>query len=262
MNCAEARPLLEAYADGELDLPRSLLLEQHLKDCPACASALRGLRAQSKVLREAAPYHRAPDLLLARLRTQLPVAEAVPAPRRYRSQRNRLFWASALAASLALAIGINLVLLSRGRSGMLDDELVSSHVRSLQAEHLADVISTDQHTVKPWFAGKLDYSPPVRDFAAQDYALSGGRLDYVHHRNVAVLVYKHRKHVLNLYVWPAGGKSAAEAATSRDGYNLLHWTAEGMDWWAVSDMSAEGLKEFETLELNAAKDAAANAPNS
>ena len=255
MNCTEARPLLEAYADGELDLPRSLELERHLETCAACAAALRGLRAQSKAVRDTAPYHRIPDTLRARLHAQLPSAAPAPRPRRDWSR-----WALPMAAALALAVGINLFMPSRGPA--LDDELVSSHVRSLQAEHLADVASTDQHTVKPWFAGKLDYSPPVRDFAAQDFALSGGRLDYIDHRNVAALVYRHRKHVLNLYVWPASASGGAARAASRDGYNLLHWTAEGMEWWAVSDMSADGLRQFEALEESAAKDAAANAPNS
>jgi anti-sigma factor RsiW len=256
MNCTEARPLLDAYADHELDLPRSLELEQHLQSCPACAAALRSLRAGSRVLREHAPYHRAPDTLRARLHAQVPATAAPTAkPRRDWSR-----WALPIAAGLAVAVGINLFMPKRGPA--LEDELVSSHVRSLQAEHLADVVSTDQHTVKPWFAGKLDYSPPVRDFAAQDFALTGGRLDYLDHRNVAALVYRHRKHVLNLYVWPAAGSGGTEHAESREGYNLLHWTTEGMEWWAVSDMSADGLKQFEVLEENAAKDAAANAPNS
>ncbi|MDR3416980.1 MAG: hypothetical protein P4L83_12410, partial [Nevskia sp.] len=176
-------------------------------------------------------------------------AAAAPAPAA-RSRRDWSRWAMPLAASLALAIGLNTMLATRRSQGVLADELVAGHVRSLQAEHLADVASTDQHTVKPWFAGRLDYAPPVRDLAAQDFPLTGGRLDYVEHRQVAALVYRHRKHIINLYVWPGGGGSIPEVR-SQDGYSLVHWSQGGMEWWAVSDLNAVELKQFAELQIAA-----------
>jgi anti-sigma factor RsiW len=131
-----------------------------------------------------------------------------------------------------------------GESGVVA-ALVDDHVRSLQPGHLTDVISTDKHTVKPWFDGKLDFAPPVKDLAAQGYPLVGGRLDYLGGRPVAALAYQHGKHPINLYVWPERGGADAPADTTRDGYNVLHWSADGMALWAVSDLERDELQEFE-----------------
>ena len=271
MNCEEARSLLPAYGDGELDLPHALALERHLDGCPACAAMLRQQRALSQAMRSV-PYHRAPDALRARLRAQLPFETAAPAapmapppaaashsyPRRRRDWSR---WAMPIAASLALAVGLNVMLSTQRSEDTLRNELVAGHVRSLQAEHLSDVASSDQHTVKPWFSGKLDYSPPVRDLTQQDFPLLGGRLDYIEHRQVAALIYHHRKHTINLYIWP--GKDGDEAPTSHgsDGYTLVHWCREGMEYWAVSDLNAEELRHFADLQIAAVTDKTANAPN-
>lgn len=264
MNHEEARQLLPAYADGELELNQALALEQHLQGCAECAAALRAHRGLSAAVR-ALPYHRAPDTLRARLRLQLPLAEAAPvvvaAPPPRRRELTR--WAMPIAAGLALALGLDFGLATRRADEGLREELVSAQVRSLQAEHLNDVASTDQHTVKPWFAGKLDYAPPVRDLSAQGYPLVGGRLDYIGHREVAALVYHHRKHTINLYVWPAQDEGTlAPASQSSEGYSLVHWRSEGMEYWAVSDLNAGELKEFGQLQIDAVKDTAANRPNS
>lgn len=261
MSCEEAKLLLPAYADGELDLPRALALEQHLDGCAACAAALRELRALKQGLRNA-PYHRAPEALRARLAAGLPTApSAATAPPPARRPRDWSRWSLPIAAALALAVGLNLILAGQRAQQALTAELVDSHVRSLQQDHVADVASTDQHTVKPWFSGKLDYAPPVRDLAAQGFPLEGGRLDYVAHRPVAALVYHRHKHVINLYVWPTDSADAAPASQVREGYSLVHWRSGGMQWWAVSDLNAEELKQFAQLVIGAASDPAANAPN-
>ena len=264
MTCEEARRLLPAYADGELDLSQSLAFEKHLEGCPECATALRLHKGLSQAVR-ALPYHRAPDTLRARLHRQLPQADAAPAavqsqplPARRRELSR---WAMPIAAGLALAVGLNVTLGMRRADEGLREELVAAQVRSLQVEHLNDVASTDQHTVKPWFAGKLDYAPPVRDLAQQGYPLVGGRLDYIARRQVAALVYHHRKHAINLYVWPSRDGDEAPASQLREGYSLVHWCHEGMEYWAVSDLNAEELKDFAKLQIAAVNDSVANAPN-
>lgn len=271
MNCEEARGLLPAYGDGELDLPHALALERHLDGCPACAAMLRQQRALSQAMRSV-PYHRAPDALRARLRAQLPLEPAAPAatiapptvtasPSYPRRRRDWSRWAMPIAASLALAVGLNVMLTTQRADGVLRDELVAGHVRSLQAEHLSDVASSDQHTVKPWFSGKLDYSPPVRDLAQQEFPLLGGRLDYIEHRQVAALIYHHRKHTINLYIWPAKDGDEAPTSHGSEGYTLVHWCREGMEYWAVSDLNAEELRHFADLQIAAVADKTANAPN-
>ena len=267
MNCEEARGLLPAYGDGQLDLPQALALERHLDGCPACAALLREQRALSKALRSV-PYHRTPDTLRARLRAQLPLEPAAPpvsaapapAAKAYR-RRDWSRWAMPIAAGIALAVGLN-VMLSTQRSGeTLRNELVAGHVRSLQAEHLSDVASSDQHTVKPWFSGKLDYSPPVRDLTAQEFPLLGGRLDYIAQRQVAVLIYRHRKHTINLYIWPGKNGDTAPESHGSEGYSLVHWRRDGMEFWAVSDLNGEELRQFAQLQIAAVTDKAANVPN-
>jgi anti-sigma factor RsiW len=137
---------------------------------------------------------------------------------------------------------------SASESGALTGDVVTSHVRSLMAGHLTDVASTDQHTVKPWFAGKLDFSPPVTDFAAEGYPLIGGRLDYLHGRSVAALVYERRKHLINVFVWPTTEKDEAMTqSTTRQGFHVLHGTKRSMAFWIVSDLNAEELERFARL---------------
>jgi anti-sigma factor RsiW len=252
MNCETALSLLPAYGDGELDLAQALELERHIESCPACAIAQRTQAALRQALR-AAPYHRAPDLLRARLRAQLPLAPAAPAASAPVTPRRRDWsrWATAMAASLALAIGLNVFMGQRRDDDALTGELVSAQVRSLQAEHLSDVISTDQHTVKPWFNGRIDYAPPVRDFVAQGFPLEGGRLDYIGQHRVAALIYRRLKHPINLYIWPTTAADLAPAETSREGYSLVHWRKGGMEYWAVSDLNGVELREFAGLQIAA-----------
>jgi len=268
MNCEEALQLLPVYGDGELELPRALELERHVESCAACAAALRSQRALSRAVRSA-PYHRAPDALRARLRAQLPLPAETPtaaAPSltraRQRPRRDWSRWAMPIAASLALAVGLNFMLATQRSQDSLREELIAGHVRSLQVAHLSDVISTDQHTVKPWFNGKLDYAPPVRDLAQQDFPLLGGRLDYIAHRQVAALIYGSRKHTINLYIWPAKDGELAPNSQGSEGYNLVHWRHDGMEYWAVSDLNVQELRHFAELQIAAGADKTANVPNS
>jgi anti-sigma factor RsiW len=250
MNCSEE--LLEGYLDEELDAARRADVEQHLAGCPACSETYARLRRQKDAIKGAAPYHEAPpglresirgglrrDAGIGRLRVQ-----EFPSPVRQTPWR----WL-AIAASLLLALSVAWNLAQLGSRGHqeLADALVAGHIRSLIGEHLMDVASTDQHTVKPWFTGKLDFAPDVRDFAAQGFPLVGGRVDYLAGRRVAALIYHRRQHVINLFIWPDGSSSAGKTPISRNGYNLLSWSRGSMTYWAVSDVSAGELEAFRAL---------------
>jgi anti-sigma factor RsiW len=262
IDCAAAQVLLAPYRDGELDVASSLAVDRHVAGCDACTARLLTLNALRTAVRNA-QYHRAPAALRLKLDLREPSlatpapparAEAAAVPRRQRL-RDWQRWAMPLAASVLLSSAVVLFApahrADRSDAGIAD-EVVAGHVRSLLAQHLADVPSTDQHTVKPWFNGKLDYAPPVRDFAQQDFPLTGGRLDYIGRRTVAALVYRHRQHVINLFVWPHAAPDAAPVVGSDSGYNLLSWTAGGMDFWAVSDLNAGELRQFVELERSPA----------
>jgi anti-sigma factor RsiW len=192
----------------------------------------------SAELRTDLPRYSAPEKLRAALRAQLPAAPVVP----FRPRPRRALGLAGVGA-IAIAATVLLLLPQRG-TGV--DEAVSSHIRALQPGHLTDVLSTDQHTVKPWFDGRIDYAPPVRDFAAAGFPLLGGRLDYLAGRPVAALVYGRDKHVIDLYVWPASG-SAAPSARSVNGYNVVGWAAGGMRFQAVSDLNPTELAQFAGL---------------
>jgi len=240
---------LSPFLDAELDPVASREVERHLESCPPCTAAFERQRRLSDSLQRDLEYHRAPDLLRERVMRDLRAArphDVAPARRTIQPWR----WLGAAAAVFVVAGGTWIAAMQSGGRG--DDaiarEVVSSHVRSLMANHLADVASTDQHTVKPWFAGKLDYSPPVTDFEAAEYPLTGGRLDYLQDHPVAALVYLHRKHVINVFVWPVAGapEHLAPAATER-GYHVIHAAHAGMTYWVVSDLNAQELEAFARL---------------
>ena len=250
MNCEDAKPLLESFADGELDAVRAGELTQHLRTCPACGAELARLEALRQALRSEITRHRAP----ARLRhivDELLVATDVAA----RAEPGRRRFVGAIAASFLagiLASGGATYLLTQSLVGpdsldRLTADLVASHMRSLVAATPIDVASSDRHTVKPWFAGKVDLSPPVTDFKEQGFALEGGRLDYLAGRPVPVVVYRHRQHLIGLYALPGGGPDTAPARLARNGYNLVHWRQNGLELWAISDVEYAKLAELVTL---------------
>lgn len=242
MNCPQAKLLIDAYADGELDPAGVLEMERHFRDCTSCAQAFRNLQSLKKSLKQDALRFDAPAVLRGRLKAEL----HTPA------ESGRLFliwnWFAAAAAGVALvclALLLSLTLTRPSAQQQLAQEIVSSHIRSLMANHEMDVASSDQHTVKPWFDGKLDFSPPVKDLTTQGFPLIGGRLDYLNHRAVAALVFHRAKHVINLFIWPAKeGDSEPTARTPINGYNLIQWTRGGMTFRAVSDLNEKELMEF------------------
>src|SRR6266545_245473 len=226
MTCAQVRPLLGAHLDNELDVRSSLELEAHLRDCAACRAELVGLRT----LQESARAHLTRFAPSAALEARL--ATAVRGPR-----RPRRAWLAGAGAMLGAAALLFVFLRpGHGNERRLGDEIVDAHTRSLLADHATDVQSSDQHTVKPWFNGKVPFGVPVSDFAASGFPLVGGRLDYVGGREVAVLVYRRRNHLVNAFVWPQAADAAPTELAER-GYAVLHFARGGLAWWLVSDAS-------------------------
>src|SRR5437016_5208570 len=259
---------MDAYLDGELDPITSQKVEQHLRDCPKCEQAYEVETAMAHAIGQAAPYYKAP--LELRERIQVSLRETIGAStsrgaagggslpvRRPRAVRRGVFFDMpwnrlALAAAIVLAAIVASSFLPRlrqpGADQFLATQLIASHVRSLMADHLTDVASSDQHTVKPWLDAKLDFAAPVTDLAGQGFALIGGRLDYLDNHSVAALVYQRRKHFINLFVWPTTpGAAKAQKIVTREGYHLVHWTDADFNYWAVSDVGEGDLQTFKGL---------------
>jgi anti-sigma factor RsiW len=244
VSCQEVQDLLHGYADGELDLVRTLHIERHLRDCSACARLHAHQQALGSALRASALYLTPPEPLERRIRA---------AVRRVSNANTRTWgWSwrrlslGAALASLAIVLwSVVPLLIESSAPDQALQELVDSHVRSLMVDHLTDVTSSDSHTVKPWFEGKVDFSPPVPDLTLQGFRLVGGRLEYLGQRAVAALVYQRREHVINLFTWPAAhGASSDETMVTRQGYHLAHWRGVGMSYWAVSNLNQKELQEF------------------
>jgi anti-sigma factor RsiW len=250
VTCEINEQLLHAYFDGELDLVRAVELEEHLKTCPDCASKLHEQQILRQSLRSSNLYEPAPESLQSRIRASLPgdkiQPKVIPMWRRYAVQWSAVAAALVIAVILGARVMPNIV--GQRHSNLIAQEVVASNIRSLQPGHLFDVQSTDQHTVKPWFDGKLDFSPPVVDLASAGFPLIGGRLDYIDQRNVAALVYQRRKHFINVFVWPGStGFSSMQGIKSQQGYNVMRWSHGGFEFWAVSDVSVSDLAGFVRL---------------
>jgi anti-sigma factor (TIGR02949 family) len=247
MTCESVRDMLGAYVDGELDANAEFQLRTHLAQCPECPDAYRRLRSLQQEIKSGNLYYAAPRELEARIRRSL---GSVKSERTRERTVFRNWMAIAACVLVAISVGFSVyVIRSRGASSnLLAQQVVSSHVRAMLGTHLVDVPSSDQHTVKPWFDGKLDFSPPVKDLKSSGFALVGGRIDYLEHRPVAALIYERRKHIINLFIWPSsfhlGGTGPPEAI---QGYNLIRWTDAGMTFWAVSDLNVKELQQFVAL---------------
>jgi anti-sigma factor RsiW len=239
MTCEEAEILLHALMDGELDAGHAREVEEHIAGCPACAAQLAAYREMSQAIATAKMKYTAPLALRRRIEASLPQTQA---PSRRAVLRG---FALGSAVSAIAATGLVAIVLREDELQRIQSEIVSAHLRSLQAGHLTDVISTDQHTVKPWFNGKLDVSPPVIDLTAQGFTLIGGRLDYVDARAIGAVVYKRRAHVINLFVAQTSNteRRAARIETLQ-GFNIRCWRDHGLNFWAVSDLGADELAEF------------------
>ncbi len=250
MNCNETRGMIDADIDGELDLVRHLDLAAHLRTCPECARYAETARARREVLRGSLPRFTAPPQLAGNIRLAL-LAEGAPAAAApASSRRTPLAWPlwniAGLAASLAFVLLIGFAWgNARARAHLLVEEAVNDHVRSLQASHLTDVTSTDQHTVKPWFAGRIDFAPPVVDLAVAGFPLVGGRLEHLDGRPAAALVFHRRQHAINLFVWPATAGAVPGRQAGANGYNTESWSQNGLNFLAVSEIPAGELAQFD-----------------
>lgn len=249
MSCDFTRTALHGYLDGELDASRSAEFERHLESCRDCAKALEVEESLRSLLQRSSLCESAPVSLRKKIRADLDAATAAPVPQKTPAWR----WV-AVAASILIVATLSWFVWPRPAGRNPDAaqftaaEMIDAHIRSLQPGHLTDVASTDQHTVKPWFNGKLDFSPPVKDFADDGFPLIGGRLDVLAGRNVAVLVYGRRKHIINVFVMPTKDPDTPiHLPGLRQGYQWLHWRRQGMEYCAVSDVSIADLHELAQL---------------
>ena len=268
MNCEETIKLMDGYLDGELDPITSQAIEQHLRECGRCDQAYKTHGSLIRAIGNATPYFKASAELRERIQSSLRekttgdrvrngVRGAQVLFHKREPESRSILWEApwnwlGLAAAIIVAAIIVLNVMPRlqrpGADQFLATQLIASHVRSLMANHLTDVASSDQHTVKPWLDAKLDFAPAVVDLSQKGFPLIGGRLDYLDNRPVAALVYQRRKHFINLFVWPAGSDAARSTkAMTRQGYQLSHWVDSDFNYWAVSDINSTELQEFKQL---------------
>jgi anti-sigma factor RsiW len=257
LSCEEYNTLIHGYLDGELDLLSTLRLEAHLPECASCAQAYGSHRALRSAMSSGKLNFKPPNELAERIHLSLHQASkaervaSLSVWEALKPMRWRISWPSMSIAAAAVLVAmvawrLGSVASRPSPDDLLAQEVLSSHVRSLMANHLTDVPSSDRHTVKPWFDGKVDFSPPVKDLSGDGFPLVGGRLDYLEDRPVAALVYQRRKHFINLFVWPSAEDSRLKTVM-RQGYNLFHWTQSGMTYWAASDLNSTELQEFVRL---------------
>jgi anti-sigma factor RsiW len=251
VSCKDTQDLIHGYVDGELDLVQNLQIERHLGECYACAEMLSAQRTLRATIRKHSLYFQPPTGLEKRVRSAL--RQASGAGSKPLGWMWLLAWRGpALAVSFALVAVVSFSIARFSfpvpAEDMIAQQVVSSHIRSLMEGHLTDVPSSNQHTVKPWFSGKLDFSPAVKDLDANGFSLVGGRLDYLDSHPVAALIYERRKHFVNLFVWRSAGRpDSAGQSDARQGYNMIHWTRSGMSYWVASDLNLSELQEFVKL---------------
>jgi len=248
MSCQDTKNQLHAYIDGELDLARVVELEEHLKGCPACSRAHQEYQSLRAAMASPSLHFKVPRGLERKVRSAVRGASANetarPAWRWTWNWKPQAWLAPFAAAALVTVITLHFWT-QHWTEGQRVQEILSAHVRSLMVEHLTDVASSDQHTVKPWFTGKLNFSPIVIDPTAEGFRLIGGRLDYLADSPTAAVVYQRRKHYINLFISPANQTATTkEELLTRHGYNLFHWLQGGMEYWAVSDVNKGDLQQF------------------
>jgi anti-sigma factor RsiW len=247
LSCDETPDLIHGYLDGELDIVKSMEVEKHLRDCNTCTQSHQAIRSVRSVAGQSGVRFEPSVDLEKRLRSALR-RENEPERKSFLIRWRWPVAATSLIIVIGLAWGIVQILTRKSESDLLAQEIVSSHVRSLMADHLTDVPSSNQHTVKPWFEGKLDFSPPVKDLSQQGFSLIGGRLDYIGHRSVAALVYQRGQHSINVFIWPSADAEAMNERTSaNNGYNVVRWSNGGMAYWVVSDLNPDELRQFVTV---------------
>ena len=247
MTCSQIQKLLNAHHDGELDAAHALEVDEHLADCPRCFGVTRNLRTLSDSLQNEALRFSAPAGLLRSAIMQAGQAAQAETDTTTDTRRFRHWTWAAAAILLASAILFFQLRLFRTDDHLLA-EITANHIRSLMVDHVTDIASTDQHTVKPWFDGKLDFAPPVTDLKSAGFPLLGGRLDYLTGRAVAALVYARQKHTINLFIWPAESTDLRSPHTAqRSGYNIVQWSTGRMNLVAISDLNERELKEFAGL---------------
>jgi anti-sigma factor RsiW len=224
----------------------TLQLERHLKECASCRALFDRYEQFTRGVQAHAPRYEAPPGLEVKIRTKLGLGTGTAAKAASSAFADWRRWAVAASLIGVIVLTGTLLMLLKRREGpeIVAEQVVSSHIRSLMANHLSDVVSTDQHTVKPWFSGKLDFAPVVKDLSPEGFPLTGGRLEYLDDRSVAALVYKRHQHTINLFIWPSGSSDSSPQTLSMKGFNIVHWTQGHMTYWAISDLSAVELSEF------------------
>lgn len=244
--CPDRDLLLQGLLDGELDAANAIDCEAHLKTCAACQEAFLRLQAVRDAVSAPGVAHAAPAGLLGRIEAALEAEQAPPAQARRPGPGRRWLAAGAVGALAAGLAGV--MALPSLNAAQIENQVVASHVRSLLANHLTDVATSNQHVVKPWFNGKVDFAPPVPELADEGFPLVGGRLDYIGGRVAPAIVYRRRLHTVNLFVWPAGGGFMPTDRSARlNGYSLVEWTQGGLRFWAVSDIDLVELQQFRQL---------------
>jgi anti-sigma factor (TIGR02949 family) len=251
MECTEARNRLHAYLDSELEPPSVVEVDRHIAACAACRRAFEQMSALRSGVRAHAQYHAAPAGLEQRIRGRLGLGDASAAtPGRHapwRSPFTRWLELGAVAAATAAVTWFGALQYAyRAPDVALAEQVVVGHARAVLTSHVVDIETSDQHSVKPWLSSRLDFSPPVVDLASEGFPLVGGRLDYLDHRPVAALVFRAREHVIDLYVWPDASSPRGQSTRTlaKQGYNVVHWSDAGMQYWAISDLNAAELATF------------------
>lgn len=258
MSCENTRSMIHGYLDDELGLDGTMAFERHVAECPSCSLELEDYKALRAKMRNSSLYYQAPAELRVRIHQAMGEFSGQESKRPVEKlskpswwQQPTLAWAfAAFACGAVLLVLTSSIWMPRigenSRAPLLAQEVLDSHVRSLMADHLFDVPSSDHHTVKPWFDGKLDFSPPVPNLDSQGFVLAGGRLDYLEGRPVAAVVYRRRQHVINLFMWPESRETSTKTEM-HNGYNMIHWSSGGTAYWAVSDLNQQELQEFVSL---------------